>query len=132
MICSSLQPTFSKMKGVSLSFISVCRRCCVSLNRKRLASLFSSRTFLSMLFSKRNLSRCLSVQSAEEYSFHCSWRSFSASSSSFISLLLAKVIITSRSLLVFDVQFSALSRCFSRVLFLHFASLKSSLRSLLK
>ena len=77
-MCSSLHPTFSNMNGVSLSFIRVCSRCCVSLSRKRLASLFSSLTFASMLPKRRSLSRCFSVQSAVAYSVHCFGLSSSA------------------------------------------------------
>ncbi len=54
MMCSSIDPIFSKMKGESVSRISEWSSCCVSLSRNRPASSFSSRTLRSMLPRRRS------------------------------------------------------------------------------
>ena len=67
MTCSKWHPIFSKINGESLSSMRECRSDCVSLSKKRLASLFNSWTFRSILLSRRSWLRCRSVISADLY-----------------------------------------------------------------
>ena len=79
---SRCEPIFSKMNGESVSLMSEWSRVWVSLSRKRFASTFISRTFRSMLLSRRSWLRCFSVSTADAYIFQLLLRVDSAFSRS--------------------------------------------------
>ena len=96
MTCFSWVPIFSKMNGESLPSIKEWSSCWVSLNRKRFSVSLSSRTFLSMLLSRRNWFRCRNVRWADWYIFHCLARSSIAKRSISNSVLSTSWCIISR------------------------------------
>ena len=69
------------MNGESVSLMSEWSRVWVSLSRKRFASTFISRTFRSILLSRRSWLRCFSVSTADAYIFQLLLRVDSAFSS---------------------------------------------------